>query len=363
MESKDQFKKLAAVTVLSVILATIYVTKEFLSIIILSLFFAYVLTPLHSFILGITKKRETASSLCLLSVFAIFGLFVFYLIDVLYIEISNLANSPDAVYFVFSDFFGNLTRFMEKYTPGISMDITDQISRVLASPASWALPKAQIIAAPIASKIPLYIAGFIVSILLTYYFLIDGKKIVNQCLELLPERQVIKMFLKELDAIYYGLFNVYLITCGLTGIIAAVLFFFLGIPYPVLLGGLVALASLLPMIGPSMVYISLALYYLVIQDYIRAVILLVLGTLLLNIIPENFIRPKLAQKKGSIHPTISLLSFTAPIFVIGAMGVIIGPALYGFLLAVYRTKMKLLKGTEAAESDYFLPFLKNGGIG
>jgi len=195
----------------------------------------------------------------------------------------------------------------------------------------------------------LYIAGFIVSILLTYYFLIDGKKIVNQSLELLPERHIIKMFLKELDAIYYGLFNVYLITCGLAGIIAVILFFLLGIPYPVLLGGLVALAALLPMIGPTVVYIPLSLYYFVIQDYSKALILLVLGTLLLNIIPENFIRPKLAQKKGSIHPTITLISFTAPLFVIGAMGVIVGPALYGFLLAVYRTRMKILKGSEANE--------------
>ena len=354
VESKDQFKKLAAVIVLSVILATIYVTKAFLSIIILSLFFAYVLTPLYSFILRITKKRETASLLSLLSIFAIFGLFVFRLIEVLYTEISNLANSPDAVYYIFSDFLGNLTGFMEKYAPGISVDLTDQISRVLASPASWALPKAQIIAAQVASEIPLYIAGFIVSILLTYYFLIDGKKIVDQCLELLPERYVIKMFLKELDAIYYGLFTVYLITCGLTGIFAAVLFFFLGIPYPVLLGGLVAFVALVPMIGTSVVYIPLAIYYLVIQDYIRAVILLGLGTLLLNIIPENFIRLKLAQQKGSIHPTISLLSFTAPLFVIGAMGVIVGPALYGFLLAVYRTRMKLLKPTEVSESENYI---------
>ena len=112
---------------------------------------------------------------------------------------------------------------------------------------------------------------------------------------------------------------------------------------------MVALAALLPMIGPTVVYIPLSLYYFVIQDYSKALILLVLGTLLLNIIPENFIRPKLAQKKGSIHPTITLISFTAPLFVIGAMGVIVGPALYGFLLAVYRTRMKILKGSEANE--------------
>ncbi|VVB89827.1 AI-2E family transporter [uncultured archaeon] len=311
--------------------------------------FAYILAPVHSFMLHITKNRETASLLSILSVFAILGLFVFYLIDVLYIEISNLARSPDAVYSFFSDLLMNLTGLTEKYAPGISLDITDQISRILVSPAGWAFTRAEIMAAPIASQIPLYIAGFFVSVLLTYYFLKDGKKIIDQYLELLPEREVIKMFLEELDAIYYGLFNVYLINCALTGIIATVLFFLIGIPFPVLLGGLVAFAALIPMVGSSVVYIPLALYYLVIHDYAMAVTLFVSGAVLLNIIPENFIRPGLAHYKGSIHPIITLLSFTAPIFVIGVMGVIIGPALYGFLLAVYRVMMKLLKGDEEAD--------------
>jgi predicted PurR-regulated permease PerM len=341
VESKDKFKWFAAGIILLVALATIYITKEFLSIIILSLFFAYVLTPVHSFLLRFTKNRQTASSLCLLAVFSIFGLFIFYLLNVLFIEISNLAESPETVYLAFYTFLESLTGFMEKYSPGITLNLTDQMSRILASPAGWALPRAQVIAGSFGARIPLYFVGFFVSVLLTYYFLLDGKKILNQYIDIIPQKHTVKVFFKELDAIYYGLFNIYLITCGLTGVIAIVLFSLLGISYPVLLGGLVALVALLPTVGPSVVYIPLALYYLVMHDITRGVIILVSGTILLNIIPENYIRPRLAQEKGSIHPIISLLSFTAPLFVIGMIGVIVGPALYGFLLAVYRTRLKL----------------------
>ncbi len=43
------------------------------------------------------------------------------------------------------------------------------------------------------------------------------------------------------------------------------------------------------------------------------------------------------MQRGQIHPIITLLSFTAPLFVVGAMGIIVGPAAFGFMLALYRT--------------------------
>jgi predicted PurR-regulated permease PerM len=57
----------------------------------------------------------------------------------------------------------------------------------------------------------------------------------------------------------------------------------------------------------------------------------------LIVIPENVIRPHLALRSSRIHPIVTVLAYTAPVFVVGVVGVIIGPTLYGFLLAVYRT--------------------------
>lgn len=61
-------------------------------------------------------------------------------------------------------------------------------------------------------------------------------------------------------------------------------------------------------------------------------------------------RPKLAQEKGEIHPVITLLAFISPILAMGLTGLIIGPAVYGFLLALFRTKLRLKeRGNEIKE--------------
>jgi predicted PurR-regulated permease PerM len=87
----------------------------------------------------------------------------------------------------------------------------------------------------------------------------------------------------------------------------------------------------------------MALYYLVVQDYLRVAALLVLGTVFLNLFPENIMRPALAKAGAAIHPAVTLLAFAAPIFAIGVMGVIVGPALYGFVLAAYRTRLNIME--------------------
>jgi predicted PurR-regulated permease PerM len=81
----------------------------------------------------------------------------------------------------------------------------------------------------------------------------------------------------------------------------------------------------------------MALYYIFHGDILLSLVLLVFGVVMLMIVPENIIRPHLAMKTSRIHPTLTLLAYTAPVFVVGVFGVIIGPTLYVFLLAVYRT--------------------------
>jgi predicted PurR-regulated permease PerM len=102
------------------------------------------------------------------------------------------------------------------------------------------------------------------------------------------------------------------------------------------MGAIVGIFTLVPMLGPPFVFIPLALYSLFMGDAIRFLIIIVFGTVVLMVIPENVIRPNLAMKSSQIHPIITLLAYTAPIFVVGIIGVIIGPTLYGFLLAAYR---------------------------
>jgi len=350
----------------------VYVTKDFITTILLSFFFAYVLYPVHSRLFGLTGKKRISALLSISIIFLIFLVFVLSVINALATEVSDLSMSQGSINETASRFadqtagsFFDWTRsFAEDRAPkaigpyvGDVLDqAEEQIGSILAAPASLLAPEvvprvARVLtglADWIAENLPILMAQFGVAILLTYYLLVDGVGSGEEFLKLMPEKATVRRFLGELTSIYNSLFNVYLINSLLTGLIAAFVYLLVGVPYPFLWGMVTAVFALVPLIGTSAVYVPMALYYLLVQDYLRVGALLILGTVFLNIFPENIMRPALAKAGAAIHPAVTLLAFAAPIFVIGVMGVIVGPALYGFVLAAYRTRLSILEEDSGA---------------
>jgi predicted PurR-regulated permease PerM len=203
----------------------------------------------------------------------------------------------------------------------------------------------------LASSIPIFFTQFLLAIIFTYYFLVDGKRITDEFIGLLPEKDVTARFRLELDLIYGSLFRVFFLNSLIIGVIAATGFLLIGVPYPLLLGMIIAVAALVPMLGPELVFGPIVLYHLLTQDYVKGLALLAFGIVFLTIIPNNIILPRLASASASIHPLITLMAFTAPIFVIGLIGVIVGPAVFGFILAAYRTMVHFRKATFEAEAE------------
>ena len=350
MDSRRKFKWIASATIICVALAIIYITKAFITTILWSLLVAYLLHPLYAYLLRITKNKQVSALLTLSLVFVIFLICALVVLDALTTEV-GLLESHYTLQDTANNFLICVSGFAERYVPDASQ-YAEEASRQFEDFAKDAVPKLLSLASGvltgIASKTVIYLAQFFVAVLLVYYLLIDGKNTIDKATYLLPERELVLKFLDELKPIYQSLFNVYLITCVLTGVIAAIGFFLLGISYPILWGIVVAVFALLPLVGANLVYALMAIYYLAIQDYTMGLAILVFGIIFLTVIPENIIRPRLAMQGASIHPAITLLSFAAPLFVLGAVGIVIGPALYGFLLAVYRTNIRLIAEEEAS---------------
>ncbi|TSA50946.1 AI-2E family transporter [archaeon] len=361
MDFDDRFHWMATAAIVFVIVATIYATKAFITTILLSVFVAYLMIPVYSNLFRITKNKQLASLLSISIVVVIVITFIIYVINAMMTEVSSLSGSQYALHTVVSDSFDTITDVVKRYAPNLAAQYSDQIRPLLTAPAGSIVPKllpyVTEILSNLASKTPILLAQSGVAILLIYYLLIDGRSVVDKILVLLPENAVTPLFLGELNAIYNSLFNVYFITCALIGVTATTGFIVMEIPYPFLWGMAVFIFALIPLIGAGSIYIPMSLYYLLIQDYTRSVTLLVFGLIFLTIIPENIVRPHLAERSASIHPAITLVAFAAPLFVVGMMGLIVGPALYGFLLAVYRTDLRI-KEAEAAGLDYDQVYLE-----
>jgi predicted PurR-regulated permease PerM len=272
-------------------------------------------------------------------VFIIIIAVVMFLTRTVLTEISNLERSGALYNIQFYSLSDDIEKQVEVLVPSSILQYLGDLGAIPSTIAVWLIPKAESALGEFASDLPILFAQLIVVIFFTYYILIDGRSFVAQAVDLLPKnkRGLTNRFLEELHDIYTTLFTVYFTTSMLSGVLAAVGFFLMGIPYPVLWGAVIAIFTLIPLLGPPVVFIPLAIYYLVNGKFLLSLALLAFGTIALMVIPENVIRPHLAHKSARIHPIVTVMAYTAPIFVVGIMGVIIGPTLYGFLLAVYRT--------------------------
>jgi len=339
MEASRKFDIAAVAIVFLVFVATVYLTKDFLSTILLSIVMTFLLKPVYARLLRLTGQRQISSFLAILVVFIIILAILLGMTSVLLIEISNLQRSGDIADISASNLSQGLNKWIEVNLPEPISEYVKEIGDIPAAIASWALPIIEAQLSAFASDLPILFAQLIVVVFFTYYILIDGRHFVRKAIEILPKKKIglVSHFLQELNAIYTTLFTVYFTTSMLSGILAAIGFFLLGIPYPLIWGVIVAIFTLIPLLGPPFVIAPIAIYYLLLNDYLTAFSLVIFGVVALMIIPENILRPQLAIRSARIHPIITVLAYTAPVFVVGLIGVIIGPALYGFLLAVYRT--------------------------
>jgi predicted PurR-regulated permease PerM len=350
MDLGRRFDTAVAAFVFLVFLATVYLTKDFLSTILLSVVLAFLLKPLYAAIYRITKHGQVSSLLSILIVFVVILVVLLALTTVLLAEISNLEQSGAISNVQVSTITQDLDQWVQSKLPvwlyqylyDTGYKYVQEIGDIPSTIATWLFPTVEHELTSFATNLPVLFAQLIVAIFFTYYIQIDGKIIVSRTVDLLPKekRSIVLHFLQELNGIYNTLFTVYFTTSMLSGILAAIGFSLLGIPYPSVLGAVVAVFTLIPLLGPPFIFVPMALYYLLIGNLIMGLVLLIFGTVMLVVVPENIIRPHLAMKSSRIHPIITVLAYTAPIFVVGIMGVIIGPTLYGFLLAVYRSVIR-----------------------
>jgi predicted PurR-regulated permease PerM len=340
MDLRSRFYTIVeALFIVSLIIA-LYLTKVFLTTFLLSVFMAYILYPIYTYLLHLTRNKQIASLITIFSASAVILYLVLFVASRLLAELSTLISSGGAAYLQESNLSQAIEVFMERYLPA------SLVSLLGVAPSSIASTIATILKDTISafiSNIPVYLAQLVLLVIFTYYLFTDGKNLVGKFFETLPQKTVISYFLGQLNLIYNIFFRIHFLVAVISAIISMIGFFLIGIPYSITWGIVLGFFALLPELGPAALFVPMAIYYFIIHDYRRALELFVFGELFLVAFPEYLLRPRLVMIGASVHPLLTILAFTAPIFIIGPSGIIVGPAVYGLVLAGYRTMSHLQK--------------------
>ncbi|HUR24482.1 MAG TPA: AI-2E family transporter [Candidatus Thermoplasmatota archaeon] len=184
---------------------------------------------------------------------------------------------------------------------------------------------------------PTFFIGIAIILFVVYYALTDGDTFVAYLRRAvpIPGRQV-DFLLSEarvgLRAVFFG----QILMSVLQGIVCGIGWWIAGLPSPILWGAVMAIFALLPVVGTFMVWVPGSLYLLVQGHLVGGVFLLLWGTIVVLIILDTFLRPKIIGYGADIHPMLVLVGVLGGAAAFGFIGLFLGPLIVGILIAVLK---------------------------
>lgn len=132
----------------------------------------------------------------------------------------------------------------------------------------------------------------------------------------------------------FALYVIQAATAVATFLIALPVFWLLGYPFPVTLAVAAGILQFLPVVGPSLVVIGLALFEVSAADVNGAITVLVVGLVLIGFLPDAVLRPRLARETARLPASVYFVGFTGGILSLGPVGIIAGPLIVAILSEV-----------------------------
>ena len=199
------------------------------------------------------------------------------------------------------------------------------------------------------------VGGSIVMIVAFYFFLLDGKSMINAFKRLSPlddehEQELVDQFSRVSRAVVVAT----LLSALVQGLLAGVGFYIAGLESIFLLTVLSAVLAMVPFLGAASVWIPCALYLYFIDNNMTAAIgLAVYGAAVISM-ADNVIKPLVLHGQSKLHPLFAFLSVIGGLAMLGPIGILIGPMIVAFLqtlLEILHNEVHELKQTSPVESD------------
>ena len=177
-----------------------------------------------------------------------------------------------------------------------------------------------------------------------FYLLIDGERVVNFLKRMSPlsdrdDEELMRDFASMSRAVIKGSLAVAL----LQGVVGGIGVATAGVSSPAIWGALMGFFSLIPAVGSGIVWFPMGLWLLFSGDVWQGVFLLAFGVGIVSTI-DNLLRPKLVGRDTQIHPLLVFFSTLGGIALFGIVGLLIGPIVVSFFLALIRIYAREFKG-------------------
>jgi predicted PurR-regulated permease PerM len=180
-----------------------------------------------------------------------------------------------------------------------------------------------------------FVARLGVTLYLSFFLMRDGDELARMAQTALPippqfKQELFSKFMTVVRATVRGS----LLVAAIQGTLGGIAFWFLDVKGALLWAVLMAFLSLLPMIGPSLVWMPVAVYFLLAGAAWKSLVLVAYGVVVHGLV-DNLLRPILVGKDARMPDYVVMITTLGGMAVFGINGFIIGPTIAAMFIAVW----------------------------
>lgn len=194
------------------------------------------------------------------------------------------------------------------------------------------------------------VVELLVTLFLLFYFFRDREKALAALRGLVPlsEHETDKVFARVADTVHATVFGT-LVVALVQGTLGGLMFWWLGLPAPVLWGAIMALLAIVPVLGAFVIWAPAAIALALSGQWGKAAILLVWGGVVIALI-DNLLYPILVGKRLRLHTVPVFIAIVGGLAVFGAAGLILGPVVLALTDAIVQIWRRRTAGGGTAEN-------------
>lgn len=185
------------------------------------------------------------------------------------------------------------------------------------------------------------VIGLLLTFYLLFFFLRDRRLALQSIRSLSPlsEAEMDRLFDRVSDTIYATIYGTLAVSAA-QGLLGGLMFWWLGLPAPLLWGVVMALLAVLPVLGAFVIWIPAALFLAMEGSWGKALILALWGMIVVGSI-DNLLRPILVGNRLKLHTILAFMSVVGGLIMFGPAGLILGPVILtvtAVLLEIWRSR-------------------------
>jgi predicted PurR-regulated permease PerM len=217
---------------------------------------------------------------------------------------------------------------------GMTKDLGERMAKAVAGSA-WA------------------IAELLLTLFVLFYLFRDRQTVLDFLRSLVPlsKRETNQVFARVTDTIHATIYGT-LVVALVQGTLGGLMFWWLGLPAPLLWGAVMALLAIVPVLGAFVVWIPAAVFLAASGHWGKALILAAWGGVIVALV-DNLLYPILVGKRLRMHTVPVFFSIVGGLAIFGAAGLILGPvilALTDAILDIWSRRTAHGQAAEAATS-------------